>query len=157
MTTVDTTTTEAPAASATVEKDDSLTAAYGTDAGLERLGVWIALTRAPKVRFLVARAGGANQKFKKEGAVRFRPFRKQIETGTMNEGESVELAIELFVDTVLKGWENVKLIKGEQLSFTRENAIKVMTLLPDVFQELSTKASELSTFQPEEISTDSGN
>lgn len=156
--------------------------AYATDQSLERQGVEISADLIPHAKFLVARAGGANEAFGKEGEKRFRPHRRAIEQGKLDAKEGTRLAMELFIDTQLKGWTGVNVRKRDEsgkgvsetvvdpitnipevrpvfvpLEYTRENAIKLFTTLPDLHLELQRKAQKIETFQRADTEDDAKN
>lgn len=149
---------------------------YGTDRDAEVKGARVKADLLPEAVFFVARAGGANEEFAKEGEKRFRPHRREIESGKLPQEKASRLLIELFIDTQLKGWEGVNVRKRnedgspafeekfndqtgeiekvpvfEPLEFTRENALKVFTRLPDLHLELQRKAQAITTFQNRDI------
>ncbi len=155
--------------------------AYETDRTAERQGVKVRAELLPDAVFIIARAGGANDHFAKEGEKRFRPYRQAIEKGKMESAEAIKLATELFVDTQLKGWEGINVKKRdaegkvvmedvpqddgslkqepvfEPLPFTRENALKLFKQLPELSNELQRKAQQMATFQKANIENDAKN
>lgn len=146
--------------------------AYATDESLERQGVEISADLLPDAKFIVARAGGANEAFGKEGEKRFRPHRRAIEQGKLDTKEGTRIATELFIDTQLKGWSGINVRKRddagnamsengepvfEALPFTRENAIKLFKQLPDLNLELQRKAQAMATFQRNDMAADAKN
>lgn len=153
---------------------------YGTDKAAETQGARIKADLLPDAVFIVARAGGANEVYAKEGEKRFRPHRRAIEQGKLDSATGTKLAMELFIDTQLKGWEGinvrqrdeagkpvfeeafedgaiVKTAKFVPLEFTRENAIKLFSQLPDLHLELQRKAQAIATFQREDTDADAKN
>jgi len=132
---------------------------FKTDPNKEVQGVII--NYGDEAWFRIARAGGANKAYLKAMADRLKPFRRQIQTETMDEKVADSLVMEVFVDTVLLGWgskvpaldgegtTDVDYIEGEngqRLDFTRENAIKVLTDLPELYRELRAESERLGTF-----------
>lgn len=130
--------------------------AYETNIDAEKNGVAIHPDFAPDITFMVARAGGANETFLKEGEKRFRPHRRAIEQGKLDTKEGTKLTMELFVDTQLKGWSGI-LDNGKDYPFNRDNAIALFTKLPDLHVELQRKAQAMQTFQREDVDADAKN
>lgn len=118
--------------------------------------------------FRVARSGGANKKYLAAMTDRLKPFRRQIQTETMDEKVADRLVLEVFVDTVLLGWgsyverpvvggkpDEVERVsrdgiiegpEGEDITFGRDSALKVLTDLPELFRELRAESERLGTF-----------
>lgn len=103
--------------------------------------------------FRVARSGGANKRYLNMMGERLKPFRRQIQTETMDEKVADRIVLEVFVDTVLLGWgskEHGDGIIGDEedkpLSFDRDNALRVLTDLPELFQALRAESERLANF-----------
>lgn len=136
--------------------------AYETDATAEKSGVEIKADLFPDAVFIVSRAGGANEEYAKEAEKRYRPHRRAIQNNKLDTELATKLAMELFVDVQLKGWRGVQhrdptTKQIVDLPFTRENAIRVLTQLPELHIELQQKAQKMQTFQREQEEEDSKN
>lgn len=135
-------------------------ALFKTDPVKEQQGVVI--NYGDEAWFRIARAGGANKAYLKAMADRLKPFRRQIQTETMDEKVGEQLVMEVFVDTVLLGWGSkvpdpeheggtidapyIEDPDGKRLDFDRDNAIKVLTDLPELYRELRAESERLGTF-----------
>lgn len=135
----------------TLEKDtvmtDHVTSAYDlfeTVGSLEKTGVWIAIG---PMEFLLARAGGENTEFKKAAQAKFKPFELALANDTMDEKLAQKLVIEVMCTTVLLGWRNVYDRDKNELPFTKENAIKLLTDLPALFEKLQAEAQRIGNFR----------
>jgi hypothetical protein len=104
--------------------------------------------------FRIKRAGGANDEFSKVLEVKTRPYRRQIDMGTFDSKVAEKFLVEAFVDTVLIGWENVKDKKGKNLEFSKENAVKLLSDLPELFADLREKAMNAANFLLGDIEDD---
>lgn len=118
------------------------------------------------VRFLVARAGGRNESFKRAFAQKTKPFRHQIQNETLSDEKSNELMAEVYAETVIKGWESqidgdwkpVLLDEnGKEMPFTKANFCKVMRDLPELFRQITTFANDASVFLEQDEAEDAGN
>ena len=58
-----------------------------------------------------------------------------------------EAASKLAVDTVLKGWKNVRGEDGKPLEFTKAAAVKLFTDLPEVYERLQEEAKLSANFR----------
>lgn len=133
---------------------------FKTDESLETEGVWIEYGETEDgkpIRIRIARAGGANQKFAKALEKATRPYKKAIQTGTLDNKTADRLYREVFVDTIVLGWENVQGPDGKDLEFTRENVLKLFADLPDLFTDLREQASSAAIFREELLEADLGN
>lgn len=97
--------------------------------------------------FILARSGRSNKMYQKCLEVEMRPYKRQIELGTLNDDIAQRMLLSVFAKSVLKGWENVEDENGNKLEFTHANICKVMTDLPDLYLELTTRANEASNFK----------
>lgn len=128
---------------------------FGTDEDFEREGIWYAFSEETKFR--LARAGGANLRFAKSLEAKTRPYRRQIENESIDNELANNLLLEAFVETVLLDWQGVKDRDGNDLPYSKDNALKLLKDLPDLYLELRTEAARLSNFRTKEIEDDSGN
>jgi len=125
-------------------KTESIYNVYGTDSNKEVDGVWI--PGAGGTQFLLARAGGSNQKFKSLMARKMRPHRRSFDRGFLDNEVANEVLLRVFSRTVLLGWKGVFDQNGKRISFTIENAENLMRALPDLFRELYDASSDQSNF-----------
>lgn len=123
----------------------SLYKQFKTDAKLEKEG--LTLDFGDGVTMLVARAGGSNDRYAKRMEVLSKPYRRQIESGTVDRKVLERVVIEVFAETVVLGWNGVTDEDGKPLEFNRINAIKVFTDLPDLFAEVQEQASKSALFR----------
>lgn len=133
---------------------------FKTDETLETDGIFIEYGETADgkpIRIRIARAGGKNKAFTKALEKATRPHRKAIQTGSLDSATADKLYREVFVDTVVLGWENVTDENGKPLEFNRENALKVFTDLPDLFQDLRDQAANSALFREEVLEEDLGN
>lgn len=109
------------------------------------------------IRIRIARAGGRNTEFNKALEKATRPYRKALQAGRVEVATIEALYREVFVDHCILGWENVADATGSVLPYTRDNVLKVLTDLPDLYTDLKEQANELSLFREEEREVDLGN
>lgn len=123
---------------------------YKTDESLETEGVVLTFGKndsGKTIGFKVARAGGANKAFTRVLTAKTRPYRRQIEQGTLPNETMEALLAEVYADTVLLAWENVEGPDGKEMEFNRGNIIKLFTDLPDLFADIRAGATEISSFR----------
>jgi len=114
-------------------------------------------TNNKPITFRIARAGGSNQKYLKLLESRTKPYRRQLQNDSLDLKVAEKIFLEVFVDSVLLGWENVEDAAGVPLAFTRDNAIKVFTDLPDLYNDLREQAAKSSLFRAEIKEVDAKN
>ena len=132
----------------------SIYAQYETNAELERKGIVLQIGEA---KFRVARAGGANTKFNKRTEALCRPYRRQIETGTLDQKTLQSLTMEAIVDTVLLGWENVYDREGKPIKFSKASAKNLFEELPDLYLEIVNGCTNYANFRQDLVEHDAKN
>lgn len=130
----------------------SLYKTFATNEQVEKEGVILeyGLNSAGKpIQIRVARAGGSNAKFAKALEAKTRPYRRQIQNETMDKDLELKVFMEVYVDSVILGWENVEDRAGKPLPFNRENCIKLLTDLPDLFHDIREQSQKSALFRAE--------
>jgi len=101
--------------------------------------------------FRIARAGGANKRYAIEVEREARPYRRQLELGTMKSEVSEALMRKVFVHTILLDWSNVQGKDDKPIEYNEENAIALMTKLPDLYDALLKASQDASLFKDDEL------
>lgn len=127
---------------------------FESDADAETSGVWVPIA---DMKFKLARAGGLNDNFAKAVTKTFKPYQAAVASDTMPKELALELVINVFVDTVLLGWENVKGRDGAAIEYSKASAKKLLTELPNLFLKLQEEATKLSNFRKESLEIVAGN
>lgn len=122
---------------------------YKTDSALETGGVWFEIMDG--VKFLIARAGGSNRKYRRALDNRSKPYRHQIRKETIDAEKLRELAMLAFVDACLLDWDGVTDGNDEPMEFSRGNVLKVFNELPEVYDTLFDAASTAGAYREQEI------
>ena len=127
---------------------------FKTDKSKES-GEGIALTYGDS-KIVIHRAGGSNAKYKKLHNANLREYGRDIELGVLDEAKDTLLMAGLYADTVIIGWENVKDEDGKALPFNRENVVKILTDLPELFLDIRRAATDVALFKQKELEEDLG-
>lgn len=98
----------------------------------------------------IHRAGGTNRKFLRIMAAKFKPYERQMQSDTLDEAVSRRLLAETYAESVIIGWRGVKDAAGHELAFTQENAIKLLTDLPELFADIREQATKVANFRREQ-------
>lgn len=138
---------------------------FKTDDSLETKGVEIDYGT---FRVTIARAGGANKKYAKLFTSKTQPYRRAMQTETMDDTRAEDLMYELYAEAIVLRWE-VKVgdewvigIESPEpgakpMAFTRDNIIKTFQALPDLFTDIRQQSEKVALFRMEELETDAGN
>lgn len=141
----------------------SLFSAYKTDNKLETEGVTFELYGN---RVTMARAGGANPAFQAAMSKKTMPYRRAIAQSSMDPREELKILREVYAETVILNWEvrrgdawvqGIESEDGSTIPYSRENVIKTLTALPELFMELQNLASSAMHFRAEVLEADAGN
>lgn len=136
---------------------------FATNKDLERTGITLEYgdpdePDAKPVRILIARAGGANTAYDKALDKRTRSIRRQIQANAVSIAEMRKISREVYAETVLLGWEGVTEDDGKTpIPFNFENAVKLLTDLPDLFDDIVQQASTAQLFRGVQLEEDAKN
>lgn len=139
---------------------------FKTDNSLEKKG--IVYTPDSSTAITLARAGGANVRFAKIIEKATKPYRRQIEAGTMDPKLDKEIMARAFAQAVVLSWETLvdgELVPGIEadpeakpgtydsepdanglVPFTEHNVVATLLALPDLFQDVIGEANRASNF-----------
>ena len=140
----------------------SLYKQFATNSEKEMEGVEVQMTEAENEdgsipTFVVSRMGKSNKRYSKALEAATRPYRRQIELGTMNNDKAEEIFMGVFVDTVLKGWKNVRDENGAELPFNKQSATKLFKDLPEVYERLQEEAKLSANFREASLEEETKN
>lgn len=136
----------------------SLYTTFGTDKSLEKDGIVLEYgsnAQGVPVQIRIARAGGANVKFAKVLEHKLKPYKRTLDA--LDNKVAEKLLIETYADTVILSWTGVQDREGNDLEFNRDNVIKVLTDLPDLFIDIQQQSQKFALFREEIRELDSGN
>lgn len=136
---------------------------FETDKKVEREGIWVEY--APGVEILIARAGGANKKFFKKVQRLSRPYRRAIQTESLDEAILLELFIKAYAATIALNWKGFTkdLITHDDadadttLDFNVENVEAVLREQPNFFTDIQKTSDNISLYRAEILEEDAGN
>lgn len=117
---------------------------FETEKDLEKNGVVIDYG---SFSFTVARAGGSNQKYNKVLESLTKPFRRAIETETMDNSKTEAILMEVYAKSVILGWSGVTDKKGKPLEFNVKNCIEIFKDLPDLFKDIQSQSNKNVLFR----------
>lgn len=140
----------------------SLYKQFATNTEKEIEGIEVQMTEAENddgsvPTFVVSRMGKSNKRYSKALEAATRPYRRQIELGTMNNDKAEEIFLGVFVDTVLKGWKNVRDENGAEMPFSKQTATKLFKDLPEVYERLQEEAKLSANFREASLEEEAKN
>ncbi|WP_294626576.1 hypothetical protein [uncultured Rothia sp.] len=109
------------------------------------------------ITFRIARSGGANTEYRRVLDLKTKPYRRQLQNGTVDVAILEDLVLQTFAETVVLGWSGVEDAEGKVLPYSKEAALKLMQDLPELYQDLLEVSQRASTFRQEEREADAKN
>lgn len=138
----------------------SLFRLFKTNPNLEREGVLLEYgenSKGKPIGIRIARAGGANVQFQKRLDVLVKPYRRQIQTETIDSKQIEKLMRQVYAETVVLGWENVEDENGDELTFSVDNCVRLFDALPDLFSDIQEQAGKAALFRAELLEAEAKN
>ena len=134
---------------------------FKTEENLEENGIIIDYGT---FRVTLARAGGANKKFGRLLEARTKPFKRLIQTDTMDQEIGAQIMREVYAEAVVLNWEVRTEITSDGtevyaqgledpnddtkiIPFTKENLVAAFKALPDLFSDLQEQATKAALFR----------
>lgn len=141
---------------------------FKTDKALETEGVWLEVEinehNGQPIRIHVARMARSNKAYAKALDKATKPHNAAIQNETLSEAIAAKMMKNVFVDTILLGWDNLpksELTGNEddtdELPFTRENALALFDEMDDLYQDWEKRAKAASNFREAERVVSAGN
>lgn len=151
--------------------------AYKTDTNIEKAGV--IYTPDSSTMLTLARAGGGNTKFASVLDAKAKPFRRQIDAGTLDPKMDKMMMAEVYAATIVKNWETIvdgKAVQGIEadpdaaegtythpidkngmVPFNSKNVVATFIALPDLFQDVQREAQRVANYLDEDRVADAKN
>lgn len=126
---------------------------FSTDKNLEKGGIELDYG---DLKITIARAGGANKRFARLLEAKTKPYKRAIQTETLDPERALGLMREVFAESVVLNWETkvdgkfkkgIENKKGELIPFNVENVIKTFENLPDLFTDIQEQAQKAALFR----------
>ena len=149
---------------------------FEMDADLEREGISI---NYGSVKFLLARAGGRNKAFKDIFQAKAKKHRAELDNETMSDDMADRIMAESYAEAIILGWwtrkedengdpildakgeekwvDTIENQAGKKVKFSKEECVKLLTALPDLFISLQSYAQKSANYRKELEEEDLGN
>lgn len=124
---------------------------YKTNESVEQKGI---ILDYGDFEIVVARAGGANKRYQLMMEKKTRPFRN---LSSLSDDRLMAILREVYAETVVLSWKNVCGQDGKDIPFSKENFVKLMIDLPDLFRDIIDQASSMAAFRETILEQDAKN
>lgn len=139
----------------------SLFSTFATNRDAENKGIWLRDFPVNKdgttPGFLIARKSKNNTAYSKAAEKIGKKFQREIKLDILSNDKADPALKELFAEACLLGWENVYDADENVIPYSKENALKLFELLPDLYEYLDDEAEKLSNFRAAALERDTGN
>ncbi len=142
----------------------SMYSQFKTDTKMETNGIVIDYG---DFRVTIARAGGANKKYAKLLETKTQPYRRAIQTETMDNELAIDVLRQVYSEAVVLNWETKcddKFKKGieapnggDLLAAKPVNIVATFKALPDLFSDIQAQANKVALFREQVLEEDAGN
>ena len=116
-------------------------ALYETDPQKEIEGIWVPLN--PPIRFKIARM--YNDEYMRGMRKLIKPHKRQMDSGRVPDEIMKEIGVKAMAKWLVKDWENVE-VNGEPYPYSEENAISLLTKLPDLQRVVNGYAQDADAY-----------
>ena len=146
----------------------SLRKTFKTDTRAEVEGVTIEVGmndhNNQPITITIARMSKSNKRYTKRLEAVTRPHQSAINNESLDNDVAAKLMQNVFVDTILLGWNNLPKSEltgndadTEELPFTRDNALALFAELPDMYDDWEDRAKKSAAFREGEKDAAAGN
>ena len=127
---------------------------FKTDPGIETEGLTLDYG---DFQIRIARAGGANRGFVRALEAKLKPYRRQLQSETLDDQVAERILREVYADHVILGWRGVTDGEGKAMTFSRANVLRLLTDLPELFRDIQEQAGRIALFRAQELEDAKGN
>lgn len=134
--------------------------AFSTSAEVEKDGVILELAvndDGTTAWMRIARAGGGNERYAKAVEANLKPYRRQIQAGTLDKALAERLAHKIYAEAIVLEWGGILGRDGKKIPFSKAAVEKVFADLPELFADVRAAAEELALFREQLREADSKN
>lgn len=133
----------------TDEEPKNIYALFETDSTMEQQGVVVDF--GPYGRFKVARASGSNIKYAAAFKRLNKPYQKMLKRNTMPEALAKKLLAQVYAESIVLAWEDILGRDNQPIPFTKENVVKVLLDLPDLFTQIIAESQNAESYRREYV------
>ena len=122
---------------------------YQTDQDAELNGIDVDLGDGQVIT--VRRAGGANKQYLARLRKLAKPYQRQLEIGTIDQGILQRTTMQAFAESSLVGWRGITDPDGNEIPFSTKAAFELFQALPDLFDAVFQAAGEIDSFRAHQV------
>lgn len=121
----------------------------------------------------IARAGGSNKKFERVLEAKTKPYRRALQTETMDPSVANQIMLEVYAEAIILNWQTkvgegqhgkplykvgIEAPKGgDLLPFKTKNVVQVLQDLPDLFTDIQGQANKFALYRDSVLEAEAGN
>lgn len=128
---------------------------FSCDTEMEKKGIWQDFGIYGK--FLIARSGGANARYVTMLSKAMEPYQRQLQKDMMDNDVAESILRKIFAKTVVLDWSGVIGRDGKEIKYSYDNCIKLLTDLPEFFQDMREESARIQNFRKSDLEEDSKN
>ena len=129
---------------------------FGNNEEVEsKIGVIVDYGHGVKVHLL--HSGNSNTKYNRLLVDRLKPYRRQMNNESMDEALAARIMAEVYVDSIILGWEGVLDLESNPVPFTRNEAVAHLVAYPKFFRAIQRDAADEASFRMEQREADAKN
>jgi hypothetical protein len=121
---------------------------FATNAELEQDGIEVHFQNGAFIR--LARAGGGNIRYEQAMKRCFQPYRRALNSGSLDNKTVNEILQKVYAETVVLGWRDFEL-DGAALDYSPETALKLFREFPEFWKIVQEESEKFANFKAEEI------
>lgn len=125
----------------------------------EKNGIWIAVDCGDENpwKFKITYQGKRNKKYNLAMRELVKPVQHAAKNNMLSPSEEMRITISAFIKGILLDWSGVVDESGKTLPFNFENALRVLTVLPAIYDQLEEDSNDLALFRDDELKAESKN
>jgi len=138
----------------------SIFSQFGTNTDLERSGRWVEFYGDDCLyKFLLARAGGANETYQRNLLQATKPYRKgSVDIEDLPPATQRQIMIKVYAETVIRDWSGIVFEDdGPEIPFNVDNAKRLLADAPQLFDFIAAEANNFRNYMEAKRSTDAKN
>lgn len=121
----------------------------------------------------IARAGGSNKKFERVLEAKTKPYRRALQTDTMDTSVANQIMLEVYAEAIILNWQT-KISEGQHgkplykvgieapeggdlLPFKVKNVVQTLRDLPELFTDIQSQANKFALYRESILEAEAGN